>query len=114
MFLKMYIFTVLRNLLIFIIIIPTLMWYTLSLIYRVPNIDKEKLLTYLIETEDLSILKSPIKEYFYFRVTVSETGDIENISDTTLPEEIRDRFIMRTIDKDFHGKKGGIFNVVPD
>ncbi len=114
MFIRMYILSFLRNVLIFVLITPMLTFYMLSLVYRVPNIDKEKILTYIIETGDMSILKTPIKEYFYFYAIVGDEGEIKYISDTSTLMKEKMRFLNKTIDVYYHGLKMQPFNVVPD
>ncbi len=114
MFIRMYILSFLRNILIFILITPILNFYMLSLIYRVPNHDKEKLLTYISETGDLSYLKSPMKEFFYFYAIVDKERNIQYISDmSTLAEE--KTFVIKTaVESSRQGRRRSLFNVLPE
>lgn len=76
MFKRMYITSFIRNILILFAILSVLSLFIITLVYRVPNQSREKLLSYICETGDLSYLSTPGEKYDYYYTIMDSDGNL--------------------------------------
>ena len=115
MFKRFYISSVLRNILIFTLLMPIIVNYSVTLIYRLPNMQREKMLNYIVESGSNEVLQNPMfEDYRAFRVILNEAGEVQYISDDKAISEneryidyLKRQFVLKTT-KSFLG------NVLPE
>ena len=93
MFKRLYISTVFRNIAIFLLILPLLSVYAMTMIYRIPNQQKERIINQIYSTGSDSVLETPIfSEYNYFYLDVNNKGEVLYISDSDISNDELDRY----------------------
>ena len=118
MFKRLYISTVVRNFFILSLLFPIFNIYAMTMIYRVPNQQKEKILNYIFETGSSSVIENPIlNAYQFFYIDVNENGDIldksldvDEINQSEFKQYI-EHAMNRYFSQDF---KDVFFNVLPE
>ncbi len=115
MFKRLYAASVIRNILIFMFLLPPIMFYTVTLMYRLPNMQREKMLNYIIETGSDSVLDNPMfEDYRFFSAVISAGSDRVDISDPDVDADIKNMFANYTRNEYFIKKERNYnVNVMP-
>ena len=114
MFKRLYILSFLRSIFIFLTITPMLNLYILTLIYRIPNVERERLVTYVCETGDVTYLKTPIVDYSFFYAILDPNGDTVYISDTSTQIEAKKKCLNNLKDIYYKSKPLAFYNIQPE
>ena len=116
MFRRLYTGIIIRNLLIFFILIPALNIFGMTMVYRVPNQQKEKILDNIYLTDSESVLLNPIfSEYRYFYIDVTDNSEVLGVSDSDLKDNEREQFINYILKRYFRPHLNLLFfNVLPE
>lgn len=114
MFKRMYVISFIRNIVILLSIFYVLSIYIITLVYRVPNQNREKLLSYICETGDLSYLSTPSGNFQYFYVITDSDGSVVSVSEMESHYDEKKELSDILVDVYYNGKSEFFFNTMPE